>query len=194
MSARVLQPTALTEVGRGLGVTVGRPLPSHAALVRVRRNLFGPADHAAAHALADRELRAQAALDAERWGFDFRLEAPSGDLTRSRFEWQLLTKRDLVPGPYALRSMPYLHGRPGQPRFKELPEEQSPPPREVAILQRKQASITGEYACLFFLPMGPDTNTYYRSRMTPSGPFSYKKNRKSENVKTTYKWANQRRV
>lgn len=89
-------------------------MPSRAALARVRRDLFGPVDHAAARALAERELRAQSILDAERWGFDFHLEIPRAN---SRYEWELVTPQDVVPEPYALRGMPYLRKHaPGTPR------------------------------------------------------------------------------
>ncbi|KAG7198346.1 hypothetical protein KM043_005739 [Ampulex compressa] len=112
MSARVLNPVMMTEMSRNLGG--GRTVPSRAALARVRRDLFGPVDHAAARALAERELRAQSLLDAERWGFDFHLEIPKAN---SRYEWELVTSRDVVPEPYALRGMPYLRKHaPGTPR------------------------------------------------------------------------------
>ncbi|XP_014483537.1 PREDICTED: uncharacterized protein LOC106749024 [Dinoponera quadriceps] len=117
MSARVLNPAMMTEMSRnlggggggggggGAGGGGGRPVPSRAALARVRRDLFGPVDHVAARALAERELRAQSLLDAERWGFDFHLEIPRPNL---RYEWELVTAQDVVPEPYALRGMPYL--------------------------------------------------------------------------------------
>ncbi|XP_031834771.1 cyclin-dependent kinase inhibitor dacapo [Nomia melanderi] len=112
MSARVLNPAMMTEMSRNLGG--GRTAPSRAALARVRRDLFGPVDHAAARALAERELRAQSILDAERWGFDFHLEIPRAN---SRYEWELVTPQDVVPEPYALRGMPYLRKHaPGTPR------------------------------------------------------------------------------
>ncbi|XP_076676154.1 cyclin-dependent kinase inhibitor dacapo [Andrena cerasifolii] len=112
MSARVLNPVMMTEMSRNLGG--GRTVPSRAALARVRRDLFGPVDHAAARALAERELRAQSILDAERWGFDFHLEIPRAN---SRYEWELVTPQDVVPEPYALRGMPYLRKHaPGTPR------------------------------------------------------------------------------
>ncbi|XP_076641186.1 cyclin-dependent kinase inhibitor dacapo [Halictus rubicundus] len=112
MSARVLNPAMMTEMSRNLGG--GRTAPSRAALARVRRDLFGPVDHAAARALAERELRAQSMLDAERWGFDFHLEIPRAN---SRYEWELVTPQDVVPEPYALRGMPYLRKHaPGTPR------------------------------------------------------------------------------
>ncbi|XP_012138340.1 cyclin-dependent kinase inhibitor dacapo [Megachile rotundata] len=112
MSARVLNPVMMTEMSRNLGG--GRTVPSRAALARVRRDLFGPVDHAAARALAERELRAQSMLDAERWGFDFHLEIPKAN---SRYEWELVTSQDVVPEPYALRGMPYLRKHaPSTPR------------------------------------------------------------------------------
>ncbi|XP_034171240.1 cyclin-dependent kinase inhibitor dacapo [Osmia lignaria lignaria] len=112
MSARVLNPVMMTEMSRNLGG--GRSVPSRAALARVRRDLFGPVDHAAARALAERELRAQSILDAERWGFDFHLEIPKAN---SRYEWELVTSKDVVPEPYALRGMPYLRKHaPSTPR------------------------------------------------------------------------------
>lgn len=124
MSTRVLNPAAMmTEISRSsnLGVIVasgmnsgiknssnnngGRVKPCEKALARVRRDLFGPVDHAAARALAERELKAQAILDSERWGFDFRLEVPKSG---SRYEWEIISSQELVPEPYALRGMPYL--------------------------------------------------------------------------------------
>ncbi|XP_019885332.2 uncharacterized protein LOC105258586 [Camponotus floridanus] len=120
MSARVLNPVMMTEISRNLGGGGGggggggRAPPSRAALARVRRDLFGPVDHAAARALAERELRAQSLLDAERWGFEFKLGIPRKN---SRYEWEKVTERDVVPEPYALRGMPYLRKHaPGTPR------------------------------------------------------------------------------
>lgn len=122
MSARVLNPTAMmTEISRNLsgggggGGGGGRAAPSRAALARVRRDLFGPVDHAAAQALAKRELRAQSQLDANRWGFNFQKGAPLK--SNSRYEWEPLTEHDVVPEPYALRGMPFLRKHaPGTPR------------------------------------------------------------------------------
>lgn len=120
MSARVLNPVMMTEISRNLGGGGGggggggRAPPSRAALARVRRDLFGPVDHAAARALAERELRAQSLLDAERWGFEFKLGIPRKN---PRYEWEEVTERDVVPEPYALRGMPYLRKHaPGTPR------------------------------------------------------------------------------
>ncbi|XP_035741925.1 cell wall protein DAN4-like [Vespa mandarinia] len=114
MSARVLNPAMMTEMSRNIGG--GRTVPSRAALARVRRDLFGPVDHAAARALAERELRAQSLLDNERWGFDFHLEIPKSN---SRYEWEIVTANDVVPEPYALRGMPYLRKHaPSTPRKK----------------------------------------------------------------------------
>ncbi|XP_066597959.1 cyclin-dependent kinase inhibitor 1 [Prorops nasuta] len=116
MSARVLNPAMMTEMSRNSGS--GRSAPSRAALARVRRDLFGPVDHAAAKALAESELRAQSVLDAEKWGFDFHLETPRPN---SRYEWEIVTTHDVIPEPYALRGMPYLRKHaPGTPR-KERP-------------------------------------------------------------------------
>lgn len=115
----MLNPAMMTEMGRNLGGA--RAAPSRAALARVRRDLFGPVDHAAARALAEKELRAQSLLDAERWGFDFRLEVPvSRD--NARYEWEVLSTQDVVPEPYALRGMPYLRKHaPGTPRKPSSP-------------------------------------------------------------------------
>ncbi|XP_051165841.1 uncharacterized protein LOC127284446 [Leptopilina boulardi] len=117
MSARVLNPAMMTEVGRNLGGA--RASPSRAALARVRRDLFGPVDHAAARALAEKELRAQSILDAERWGFDFRLEIPKDN---DRYEWETISSQEVVPEPYALRGMPYLRKHaPATPRKHASP-------------------------------------------------------------------------
>lgn len=121
----------MTEMSRNLGG--GRTVPSRAALARVRRDLFGPVDHAAARALAERELRAQSILDAERWGFDFHLEIPKAN---SRYEWELVTSQDVVPEPYALRGMPYLRKHaPSTPRKVR----DSPP---VTKFHRKESPST----------------------------------------------------
>jgi hypothetical protein len=151
MSARVLNPAMMTEMSRnlgvmvgssgiGVGVGVGRVAPSRAALARVRRELFGPVDHAAARALTERELRAQSMLDAERWGFDFRLEVPKS-AGSSRFEWELLTARDVVPEPYALRGMPYLRKHsPATPRkagLKSPRSSRSPRPRTLSAAEEE---------------------------------------------------------
>ena len=118
MSARVLNPVMMTEMGRNLGGA--RATPSRAALARVRRDLFGPVDHAAARALAEKELQAQSMLDAERWGFDFRLEMPKDN---SRYDWEVVTSQDVVPEPYALRGMPYIRKHaPGTPRKPSSPK------------------------------------------------------------------------
>ncbi|XP_077268826.1 cyclin-dependent kinase inhibitor dacapo [Temnothorax americanus] len=135
MSARVLNPAMMTEISRNLGGGGGggggsgsgggggRAAPSRAALARVRRDLFGPVDHAAARALAERELRAQSLLDADRWGFNFQLGVPRSN---SRYEWEPLTERDVVPEPYALRGMPYLRKHaPGTPRKLRFDETAS---------------------------------------------------------------------
>ncbi|XP_076176996.1 cyclin-dependent kinase inhibitor dacapo [Ptiloglossa arizonensis] len=131
MSARVLNPAMMTEMSRNLGG--GRTVPSRAALARVRRDLFGPVDHAAARALAERELRAQSILDAERWGFDFHLEIPRAN---SRYEWELVTPQDVVPEPYALRGMPYL--RKHAPSTPRKARESSPTTRFL----RKESPTT----------------------------------------------------
>ncbi|KMR02563.1 cyclin-dependent kinase inhibitor 1-like protein [Lasius niger] len=115
MSARVLNPVMMTEISRNLGGGGGgRAAPSRAALARVRRDLFGPVDHAAARALAERELRAQSRLDADRWGFEFKLGIPREN---PRYEWEQVTEHDVVPESYALRGMDYLRKHaPGTPR------------------------------------------------------------------------------
>ncbi|XP_070162905.1 uncharacterized protein Dap [Polyergus mexicanus] len=133
MSARVLNPVMMTEISRNLGGgggggsgggSGGRAAPSRAALARVRRDLFGPVDHAAARALAERELRAQSLLDADRWGFEFKLGIPREN---SRYEWEQVTENDVVPEPYALRGMPYLRKHsPGTPRKLRLDDASSP--------------------------------------------------------------------
>lgn len=114
----MLNPAMMTEVGRSLGGA--RAAPSRAALARVRRDLFGPVDHAAARALAEKELRAQSILDAERWGFDFRLEIPKDN---DRYEWETISSQEVVPEPYALRGMPYLRKHaPATPRKHASPK------------------------------------------------------------------------
>lgn len=116
MSARVLNPTTLmsSEMTRRVG-------PNRAALARVRRDLFGPVDHAAARALAESELRAQSILDSERWGFDFRLEVPRDN---SRYEWRIVGPQELVPEPYALRGMKYIRNHcPPTPKKRDSPEQ-----------------------------------------------------------------------
>lgn len=129
MSARVLNPAMMSEMGhRGIvggGGAGPRVAPSRAALARVRRDLFGPVDHAAARALAERELRAQSLLDAERWGFDFHLEIPR---TNSRYEWSPIKSHEVVPEPYALRGMPYLRKHaPATPTKTETTVQSSGP-------------------------------------------------------------------
>ncbi|KAK2587274.1 hypothetical protein KPH14_003004 [Odynerus spinipes] len=141
MSARVLNPAMMTEMSRNLGG--GRTVPSRAALARVRRDLFGPVDHAAARALAERELRAQSALDTERWGFDFHLEIPKSN---SRYEWELVTANDVVPEPYALRGMPYLRKHaPGTPRKREenVQPPPTPPPRTLNGMTTAVSAVNG---------------------------------------------------
>lgn len=126
MSARVLNPVMMTEISRNLGGGDGgggRAAPSRAALARVRRDLFGPVDHAAARALAERELHAQSLLDADRWGFEFKLGIPREN---SRYEWEEMTENDVVPEPYALRGMPYLRKHaPGTPRKLRVDDDAS---------------------------------------------------------------------
>ncbi|KAL0107695.1 hypothetical protein PUN28_014773 [Cardiocondyla obscurior] len=150
MSARVLNPAMMTEISRNLdsgsagggGGGSGRAAPTRAALARVRRDLFGPVDHAAAQALADRELRAQSALDQARWGFNFNLGVPKPN---SRFEWEPLTEHDVVPEPYALRGMPYLRKHaPGTPRKLRFDEVSTTSPTETttATATPTAASLT----------------------------------------------------
>lgn len=142
MSARVLNPAMMTEISRNLGGGGGggRAVPSRAALARVRRDLFGPVDHAAARALAERELRAQSLLDAERWGFDFRLEVPRAN---SRYEWELVTEHDVVPEPYALRGMPYLRKHaPGTPRKLRADDESTAATTTIATSLTTMISTT----------------------------------------------------
>lgn len=131
MSARVLNPVMMTEISRNLGGGSGgggggRAAPSRAALARVRRDLFGPVDHAAARALAERELRAQSRLDADRWGFEFKLGIPRPN---SRYEWEQVTEHDVVPESYALRGMDYLRKHaPGTPPRKSRVSEKDGAP------------------------------------------------------------------
>ncbi|XP_011304310.1 cyclin-dependent kinase inhibitor 1 [Fopius arisanus] len=103
MSARVMNPGTMSEM-RNLGGGK-RATPNRDALARVRRDLFGPVDHAAARALAERELKEQSVMDAKRWGFDFRLEMPTDN---SRYDWQVIEPQEGVQESYALRGMPYL--------------------------------------------------------------------------------------
>lgn len=105
-----MNPAMMTEMSRNLG-SGGRASPNRAALARVRRDLFGPVDHVAARALAERELKAQSKLDSDRWGFDFHLEIPRGN---SRYDWEAIGPQEVIPEPYALRGMPYLR--------KQVPE------------------------------------------------------------------------
>ncbi|XP_015509652.1 cyclin-dependent kinase inhibitor 1 [Neodiprion pinetum] len=118
MSARVLNPMLMTEMGRssagGLQQGRGRVVPTKAELAPIRRDLFGPIDHAAARALAERELQAQSRLDAERWGFDFQSGVPRSS---TRYTWEVIAPTEVVPEPYALRGMPYLRKHaPSTPR------------------------------------------------------------------------------
>ncbi|CAK9804743.1 hypothetical protein ANTQUA_LOCUS4218 [Anthophora quadrimaculata] len=177
MSARVLNPMMMTEMSRNLGG--GRTVPSRAALARVRRDLFGPVDHAAARALAERELRAQSMLDAERWGFDFHLEIPRAN---SRYEWELVTPQDVVPEPYALRGMPYLRKHalstprkardsspttrflrkdPSSPTTPILSKSERTPPQEPRVPQ------IGEITANEMFDFDPDKKMYIIEPTTP---------------------------
>lgn len=146
MSARVLNPAMMTEISRNLGGGGsgggggGRAAPSRAALARVRRDLFGPVDHAAARALAERELHAQSLLDSDRWGFNFQLGVPRSN---SRYEWEPLTEHDVVPEPYALRGMPYLRKHaPGTPRKLRFDEASTTAATSPSATATATASLT----------------------------------------------------
>ncbi|XP_057341661.1 uncharacterized protein LOC130678465 [Microplitis mediator] len=155
MSARVMNPAMMTEsrklggsVGGGGGV--GRVVPSRADLAKVRRDLFGPVDHEAARAFVERELKAQSVLDAERWGFDFRLGLPRNSL---RYDWEVFSNEEVVPEPYALRGMPYLRKHaPGTPRKNSE--------RSVSSVTRRSSSLS---------PMNTDTgaNRAGKAERTP---------------------------
>ncbi|XP_046742048.1 uncharacterized protein LOC124408846 [Diprion similis] len=139
MSARVLNPMLMTEMGRssagGLQQGRGRVVPTKAELAPVRRDLFGPIDHAAARALAERELQAQSRLDAERWGFDFQSGVPR---CSARYAWEVVAPTEVVPEPYALRGMPYLRKHaPGTPRKASKAKTAT-----LAVSEEKPASIT----------------------------------------------------
>ncbi|XP_014224712.1 cyclin-dependent kinase inhibitor 1B-like [Trichogramma pretiosum] len=118
MSARVLNQAAMMSEMTRMASSASnstkvipskyRISPNQAALAKVRRDLFGPVDHAATQALVDRELKAQAELDSKRWGFDFKMERP---LKGTRYDWKLISDKDYVPEPYALRSMKCLTKR-----------------------------------------------------------------------------------
>jgi hypothetical protein len=126
MSARVFNPVVMSEMRRmlrGAGAVpesgVQSPTavaavgtlhrPDGAAIVRVRRALFGPVDHEDTRRFVDQELASQQARDAERWGFDFvrERERNSGPGTK-RYIWEKVTPEDKVPESYALRGMKYL--------------------------------------------------------------------------------------
>lgn len=131
MSARILNPATMmmAEVSHKFKTTVSQAssqvtsnnntrqaFPNPVALARVRRDLFGPVDHAATKALAEQELKAQSIVDAEKWNFDFRLEIPI-KCSSSRFHWEPISKKDYVPQSYRLKGMPYLRKNlPSSPR------------------------------------------------------------------------------
>lgn len=138
-----MNPAMMTEMSRNLGGN--RVSPNRDALARVRRDLFGPVDHAAARALADRELKAQSQMDAKRWGFDFRLELPTDN---SRYDWQAIDPQEVVPEPYALRGMPYLR-------------KQGPSPRKV------ESSSGWKRRGMSVSPMATDGPSQGRTEKTP---------------------------
>lgn len=145
MSARVLNPAStkmMTEIGRNSQSSnnSSRVMPSRAALARVRRDLFGPVDHAAARAFAERELRAQAILDADKWGFDFKLEMPRSN---SRYDWQAVPTGELIPEPYAFRGMPYIKKHaPSSPEAQRSLDEDDRPLRRVVAATISMESPT----------------------------------------------------
>ncbi|KAF7994783.1 hypothetical protein HCN44_004255 [Aphidius gifuensis] len=139
MSARVMNPAMMTEMSRNIGGggvvgVVGRASPNRAALARVRRDLFGPVDHAAARALAERELKAQSKIDSERWDFDFRLEIPSGN---TRYDWQIIGPQEVIPEPYALRGMPYL-----RKQCPESPRKNNNNTSPMKIINKRKTTLT----------------------------------------------------
>lgn len=130
MSARVFKPVVMSEMRRMLAggsgglacpeaggqaptavaASFGRlNAPDGAAIARVRRDLFGPVDHEDSRRFVERELAAQEARDADRWGFDFVRGCPrkSGPGT-GRYVWEKVTPQEKIPEPYALRHMQYL--------------------------------------------------------------------------------------
>lgn len=166
MSARVLNPAAtmMMEMNRivsssstpptnsGLSGNnsnnTGRIQPSRAALAKVRRDLFGPVDHADARALAENELKSQSIKDTERWGFDFRLEVPKNSNT-SRFEWEIVASNEHVPEPYAFRGMPYIkRNSPSTPRKSFT----SRSPRIVRIRSTESSPITTTIMTIATIP------------------------------------------
>ncbi|XP_063988914.1 cyclin-dependent kinase inhibitor 1B-like [Diachasmimorpha longicaudata] len=142
MSARVMNPAMMSEMGRNLGGGK-RAAPNREALARVRRDLFGPVDHAAARALVDRELKAQSVIDAKRWGFDFRLEMPTGN---SKYDWEIIEPGMGVQETYALRGMPYLG--------KQSPRS----PRKASPGWKRRASVS---------PMVTDGQALGKTETTP---------------------------
>lgn len=74
-----------------------------AAIVGVRRNLFG-SPGAAAKALADLELNRATDEGCLRWGFDFRTECPLAG--KNRFEWKQIGPKQTILCPDVISSTP----------------------------------------------------------------------------------------
>ncbi|XP_046394388.1 cyclin-dependent kinase inhibitor 1B-like [Ischnura elegans] len=104
MSARVFNAFPLFEM-RGAMRGVGVDGFSGDRRSRIRANLFGPVDHEEVKRALETELAEQAKRDSKKYNFDFLAERPtSGD--GGRYEWDVAT---VVPAPYELRGMPYIH-------------------------------------------------------------------------------------
>ncbi|XP_063237094.1 uncharacterized protein LOC134539230 [Bacillus rossius redtenbacheri] len=106
MSARVFNPAVMSQLRKD-GHSPSGPAGQ---LQRVRRDLFGPVDHADVEEVVRRELSAQQARDADRWGFDFGRGSPrrQGPGT-SRWVWKKVLPGEQVALPYAHRRLSYLN-------------------------------------------------------------------------------------
>lgn len=73
----------------------------------VRRSLFGKVDHKESMTFIQKELDAIAETAKKRWNFDFHQEKPVEP--SCDYEWTPVKSNDIIPKPYALSRLPYLH-------------------------------------------------------------------------------------
>lgn len=199
MSARIINPATvmMAEVSHKFKTTVSQAssqatsinnssqvYPNPLALARVRRDLFGPVDHAATKALAERELKAQSILDAEKWNFDFRLEVPI-KYGSSRFHWEPVSRKDCVPQSYQLRGMPYLrrnlpsspktlsNGTSGMGPIKRSIALQAVPRKRIGSLARKAVTSPSQVVETTFMATFKNKTISRKGQSNITGIYKY---------------------
>lgn len=127
MNKRILQEAKLNNNNNNNVVNARPPRPS------VCRSLFGKVDHQESMELLQRELTAIAEKDRIKWNFDFKEEKP---LEEVNFVWTPVKPNDIIPRPYALERLPFLH----EHTCKNAPSTESSKP-QVTNTKLKQTSL-----------------------------------------------------